>query len=79
LFIVYETLEDSQVVDPIAPLANIQCGTIFAEELMCLFRTTVHPLFFDHFKIPAANLSSNRFFGESESGKTVEGFRVEYD
>lgn len=79
LFIVYDTLEDSLVVDPVAPLANIQCGTVFAEELTCLFRTTVHPLFFDSFRISVADLSSNRFFGESESGKTVEGFRVDYD
>jgi hypothetical protein len=79
LFIVYDTLEESLVVDPVAPLMTIQCGTVFAEELTCQFGTTVHPLFFDSFRISVADLSSNRFFGESESGKTIEGLRVDYD
>jgi hypothetical protein len=79
LVVSYHTFEEDPLRDPVGPLVTTNCTLVIGEEdIQCRLHTGISS-FRGPYAVPIANLGSNRFFGESESGKTVEGFRVDYD
>ncbi len=64
-----------------APFGEIICnlGGAMGEPVCTLIAGGLNPVDKPEFRIPIGNFTDSRFFGETEDGDTVQGFRLQYD
>jgi hypothetical protein len=83
----YEGQLEYKVIQPVpppevsAPFGNIFCDLdeALGEPVCVLTAGGLNPVNKPEFRIPIGNLTDSRFFGETEGGDTVQGFRLQYD
>jgi hypothetical protein len=83
LVVGYFSQERLSLGSPPTPSAGVLCGDFAGGgniECEVHFDTFFRPIVdIGPYRMPIGNLGANRFVAESEDGKTVEGFRLQYD
>jgi hypothetical protein len=79
--LIYEVLQPTPPPEVAAPFGFILCELeeSSGEPVCVLIAAGLDPLNQPGFRIPIGNLTDSRFFGESEDGMIVQGFRLQYD
>jgi hypothetical protein len=79
--LLYKVLQPVNPPEVSAPFGNILCDLDEAlAEPVCIFTASgLDPVDKPEFRIPIGNFTDSRFFGETESGDIVQGFRLQYD
>ncbi len=79
--LVYKVLQPVNPPEVSAPFGDIFCDLdeAFDEPFCVLIAGGLNPINKPGFRIPIGNFTDSRFFGETEGGDTVQGFRLQYD
>jgi len=79
--LVYNVLQPTSPPEVSLPFGKIVCtlDETAGEPVCTLIAGGLDPVDKPEFRIPIGNFTDSRFFGETERGDTVEGFRIKYD
>jgi hypothetical protein len=79
--VVYNVYQPVNPPEGSAPFGDILCDLdeSVGEPVCVLVAGGLNPVNKPEFRIPIGNFTDSRFFGETERGDTVQGFRLQYD
>ena len=79
--VVYEVWQPVNPPEEAAPFGHILCDVdeTLGEPVCDLVASGLDPVNKPVFRIPIGNFTDSRFFGETEDGAIVQGFRLQYD
>lgn len=79
--LIYDVIQPSPPPEVSSPFGKILCDLDegFGEPVCVLIAGGLNPVYKPEFRITIGNFTDSRFFGETEDGHTVQGYRLQYD